>query len=161
LHDTVEDTDVEVADIEARFGHDIAAAVNGLSNPSKLSDGNRRIRHEIDLRHFAQGNEIVKTVRMADIIDNVISVVYQNPGYAPKYMKEKTDYVEIAHEADPRIRQRATTILLDMPAALPNSPFRKALRKFNEENPVQQNVDLSPPNGNDAFTLPTFMISKS
>src|SRR5690606_5402490 len=48
LHDTVEDTPIELSDINDEFGYDIAELVYWLTDVSKPSDGNRKARKQKD-----------------------------------------------------------------------------------------------------------------
>ncbi|MDX2458221.1 MAG: HD domain-containing protein, partial [Gammaproteobacteria bacterium] len=56
LHDTVEDTQATLEDIEAEFGVPVAELVEELTDVSKPGDGNRVRRKQIDLRHLAQAS---------------------------------------------------------------------------------------------------------
>ena len=70
LHDVVEDTNITSGDISKEFGKDIAYLVEGLTDVSKPSDGNRKIRKEIDRIHISKFSDRVKTIKLADLIDN-------------------------------------------------------------------------------------------
>src|SRR5574343_418594 len=64
LHDTVEDTDITIADIEDEFGAEIRTYVYFLSDISKLSDGNRKVRKEIDRLHIECAPAKAKTIKL-------------------------------------------------------------------------------------------------
>ena len=46
LHDTVEDTEVTIEEIEAKFGREVAALVEMLTDISRPGDGNRAVRED-------------------------------------------------------------------------------------------------------------------
>ena len=62
LHDTVEDTDVTVADIEARFGPETAAAVDAVSR--------REGEAWEDYLERTRANPVARQVKISDLIDN-------------------------------------------------------------------------------------------
>jgi (p)ppGpp synthase/HD superfamily hydrolase len=70
LHDVVEDTDVTHQEIVDEFGVSIANIVYGVTDKSKPEDGNRKARKEIDRIHLSMGCSRVKTLKLADVIDN-------------------------------------------------------------------------------------------
>lgn len=52
LHDVVEDTDTTIGAVKSRFGDIVAGYVNGLTDISKPSDGNRKTRKKMDREHL-------------------------------------------------------------------------------------------------------------
>jgi (p)ppGpp synthase/HD superfamily hydrolase len=70
LHDSVEDTQATLEDIEEVFGLPVAELVEELTDISKPGDGNRSTRKRIDRRHLSQASRRAKTVKLADLIDN-------------------------------------------------------------------------------------------
>ena len=78
LHDTVEDTDATLDEIEELFGSCVAQLVEMLTDISKPSDGNRAIRKHIDLMHTAKASAEAKTIKLADLIDNTKSITVAN-----------------------------------------------------------------------------------
>jgi (p)ppGpp synthase/HD superfamily hydrolase len=72
LHDTVEDTELELADIEAEFGHRVAALVAGASEPDRTASWEERKQHTID--HIRVAPEDVLWIVCADKLDNVRSL---------------------------------------------------------------------------------------
>ena len=72
LHDTVEDTDVTLETIEARFGAEVGAMVEAASEPDKSDTWENRKRHTIsELRRLAPEH---LWVPLADKIDNLASL---------------------------------------------------------------------------------------
>ena len=70
LHDTVEDTDVTLSDIEARFGPETAAAVDAISR--------REGEAWEDYLQRVRANPTARRVKLSDLIDN------SNLGRIPK-----------------------------------------------------------------------------
>ena len=88
LHDTVEDTWVRNWMIRVLFGWVVAEMVHGLTGASKPTDGNRKIRKEIDRIHYWKQPPRVKTIKLADNISNLTSVTEHDPRFAVTYFKE-------------------------------------------------------------------------
>lgn len=101
LHDVVEDTSRTLADVDAHFGTVVAQWVAGLTAPSKLEDGNREARRQIDLAHLYDNNEYVHTIKCADIISNVkdFAAVCPDKRFAKQYTGEKWDAVRACRNA--------------------------------------------------------------
>ena len=70
LHDVVEDTPVELDEIETKFGPVVGALVDGLTDVSRHEDGNRRTRKSIDRDRLAEQSGEVQTIKLADLIHN-------------------------------------------------------------------------------------------
>lgn len=85
LHDTLEDTDATIEEIEA-FGHDVATAVVLLS---------KNYAKSVPEGYFEGilGNPIAKAVKTADRIDNIRdSINSGNESFMIKYLKESKQY---------------------------------------------------------------------
>lgn len=101
LHDVVEDTPVTIEEVAAEFGDVVAGLVSSLTDVSKPSDGNRKARKAIDLRHTAEASPEAKTVKLADLIDNTRSIVEHDPAFARIYLAEKLRLLEVLGDGDP------------------------------------------------------------
>jgi (p)ppGpp synthase/HD superfamily hydrolase len=88
LHDTVEDTDVTPELITEMFGDDVAAIVEGLTDVSLPSDGNRAKRKSIDRMHSASASTESQFVKCADIIDNSWDIADNDLSFAKVYKSE-------------------------------------------------------------------------
>lgn len=88
LHDVVEDTDVDIADIQDMFGKDIAEIVEGLTDVSRPEDGNRDTRKAMDREHSANASYKAQFVKCADIIDNSKDIGENDPSFNVVYRKE-------------------------------------------------------------------------
>jgi (p)ppGpp synthase/HD superfamily hydrolase len=118
LHDVVEDTPVTIAEIEAEFGLNIARLVDDLTDVSRKSDGSRRQRLAIDREHTARAEPRAKTIKLADVIDNLSDIVNQNSDFAPKYLSEKEELLEVLVDGHPVLMARAQTVIQEQWAAL-------------------------------------------
>jgi (p)ppGpp synthase/HD superfamily hydrolase len=80
LHDTVEDTPVELIDIEKLFGKQVAELVAGASEPDKSDTWENRKQHTINFLKNAP-LDVVK-IMLADKLDNIqtTAVEYQRVG---------------------------------------------------------------------------------
>ncbi|WP_297478351.1 HD domain-containing protein [Ferrovum sp.] len=113
LHDTVEDTDVTLDEIERLFGVDVASLVESLTNVSTLQDGLRRMRKEVDRLHTAKASPRAKTIKLADLIDNSRSIIERDPKFAKVYIGEKKLLLEVLAEGDPALFSEAQRIVFE------------------------------------------------
>ncbi|MFP6901093.1 MAG: HD domain-containing protein, partial [Opitutales bacterium] len=75
LHDVVEDVEgVTIEEIADEFGQEVATLVKDLTNPCEKSDGDREKAAEENRRHTAQADPRAKTVKLADLIDNLTGI---------------------------------------------------------------------------------------
>lgn len=111
LHDVVEDTPVTLGEIEAEFGHEVAALVEQLTDVSKPTDGNRKVRKGIDRAHTAIASADAKTIKLADLIDNSKNILAHDPTFARVYLAEKELLLQVLVEGDQTLWNQANEIL--------------------------------------------------
>ncbi len=111
LHDGVEGTPVTLQEIENEFGEDVAKLVHDLTNVDKPEDGNRAARKAINRRHSAKADPRAKTVKLADVIDNLSDLAEQDIGFARKYAEEKALLLKVLTEGDRQLMKRAKEII--------------------------------------------------
>ncbi len=87
--------------------------VEGLTDPSVPEDGNRQKRRTIDLNHTAMAHPKAKTIKLADIIHNTVSIVQHDKEFAKIYMAEKKVALDFLTEGDPILLAKATKIIND------------------------------------------------
>ena len=92
LHDVVEDTTVTIDMIETGFGHEIASLVVALTN--NKADGNRARRKATEVNRLAVASPKAKTIKLADILDNIPSIIEYDPDFAVTYVSEKCVLLE-------------------------------------------------------------------
>jgi (p)ppGpp synthase/HD superfamily hydrolase len=101
LHDVIEDTDYTEDELIPIFGNDIVSHVLEVTNIAKPDDGNRQKRFQINLDHLKNVSYAGATIKCADIIDNVPSIVKHDPEFAKVYIKEKMQVMDaISSKAD-------------------------------------------------------------
>lgn len=93
LHDTVEDTDVKLHHIRELFGSEVADLVDGLTNKPELNaDGTKKypraVQKKIDAERLSLASDKVKTIKLADKLDNLPSIIRDDPKFAAVYVEE-------------------------------------------------------------------------
>ena len=111
LHDVVEDTPITLGQLVEEFGADIAGLVADLTNASTKEDGNRQQRKAVDRRHTANADPRAKTVKLADLIDNLSDIATADPGFARLYLGEKQLQLQVLTEGHPELFQRVQSII--------------------------------------------------
>jgi (p)ppGpp synthase/HD superfamily hydrolase len=76
LHDAIQDTAATYTDIEARFGEEVAAIVQGCSDTDVLPKPPWRQRKEAYIAHLAHAPPEVVRVSLADKVHNARSVLF-------------------------------------------------------------------------------------
>lgn len=107
LHDTVEDTDVTLEDINDEFGYEIAELVYWLTDVSRPEDGNRAARKAIDRSHIAKAPVEAKTIKVADIIDNSKDIGVHDPHFWISYRREMLLLLDVLRDGDDRLWRQA------------------------------------------------------
>ena len=101
LHDTVEDTDTTIRDIEEYFGAEIAHLVDGLTKISKLDHASTEERQALNMRKMllAMVDDVrVVLVKLADRLHNMRTLEYMHGESRRRIAQETLDvYAPIAH----------------------------------------------------------------
>jgi GTP pyrophosphokinase len=101
LHDTVEDTDVSVDDIERMFGREVAGIVDGVTKLSKLEFSNKEQRQAENFRKMivAMAKDIrVLLVKLADRTHNMRTLEHMAPHKQELIAQETIDiYAPLAN----------------------------------------------------------------
>lgn len=111
LHDTVEDTHATLAEVRAEFGDEVASLVEMLTDVSWPGDGNRAARRAIDRAHTACASPTAKTIKLADLIDNLPHIVEHDPKFAKVYGGECVLLLDVLQEGDTRLYDLAQSLL--------------------------------------------------
>lgn len=138
LHDTVEDTDTTLADIESHFGARVAQLVGMLTDSAQPQAKNRAARKLAHFRHTAEASPEAQTVKLADIIDNTRAIVRFDPHFARIYLVEKRVQIQLLKQGDAQLWQQASAIieqgiaqLGQPPYSVPESWFVKQAAKYS------------------------------
>jgi GTP pyrophosphokinase len=94
LHDTLEDTDAELPDIERLFGQETANIVNGVTKISKIQFTNHEERQAENIRKMilAMATDIrVIMVKLADRLHNMQTLGFQPPEKQRSIARETLD----------------------------------------------------------------------
>jgi len=113
LHDVVEDTPVTLAQITEEFGSDIADLVSDLTNTSTPADGNRERRKAIDRQHTERADPRAKTVKLADLIDNLSNIATTDPQFAKVYFSEKELQLQVLTQGHTDLLHKVQDIIRD------------------------------------------------
>ena len=101
LHDTVEDSEITLEDIEEEFGGEIALLVEGVTNLGKLSFGSREEQQAENFRKMflAMSSDIrVILIKMADRLHNMRTLEFLSAEQQYYIAKEtKEIYAPLAH----------------------------------------------------------------
>ena len=112
LHDLVEDTNATIEFIAKKYGERVAELVGYLTDVSLPEDGNRETRKNIDLAHTAKATPDAKTIKLADLIHNIESIVNGDPNFAKVFMMEVSKLMEVLTEGNSELYKRAMDSLL-------------------------------------------------
>lgn len=111
LHDVVEDTPATFAEVRLLFGERVYKLVESLTDISQPEDGNRATRKAIDRDHLAKASPDAKTIKLADMIDNSISICENDRNFAKTYLKEKRELLKVLKEGDKSLYNLADVIV--------------------------------------------------
>ncbi len=107
LHDTVEDTETTVSELEGQFGVEIAQLVAEVTDDKSLP---KQIRKELQVRHAATASSSARRLKLADKICNVRDVTAHPPSdwslqRTREYLKWAERVVAGCRGVDPRLEQ--------------------------------------------------------
>lgn len=104
LHDTVEDTDATIFEIQKFFGIVVASLVKGLTDVALPEDGNRRVRKAIERDRLAKESKEVQTIKVFDLIHNSISIKKHDPKFWETFKAEKQDLLNVMTKVDASVK---------------------------------------------------------
>ncbi len=111
LYDVVEDTPVQLKEIEEKFGYKVARLVEELTDKYikvNYPNLNRKKRKEKEVERQAGMSKEAMTIKLADVIDNTLDIVKNDPGFGRKYIYEMERLTKILGGGDPTLFQKAT-----------------------------------------------------
>ncbi|MCT4712036.1 HD domain-containing protein [Enterobacteriaceae bacterium H11S18] len=132
LHDTVEDTDTTILDIEERFGPQVAALVLMLTNPEQPPGTNRAHRKRAHFLHTAQASADAQTIKLADIIDNTREILRYDAHFARVYLIEKRLQLAEMKRGNEALKARAENIVEEGISQLMMPPYNVPAAWFTQ-----------------------------
>ena len=88
LHDVLEDTAVDEQELRKVFPKEVCDIVVGVTDVSVPEDGNRATRKALDHQHIADGTREIHALKLADCIDNIMSIMMHDHSFLKVYVKE-------------------------------------------------------------------------
>ena len=111
LHDVVEDVpNIDIGTIDVLFGVTIGSIVWSLTDTEK---GSRAVRKRAAADRLAKAPESAQTIKYADIEDNALSIIANDPKFAKVYMREVRYLLSVMTGGCPILRQRCLNIVSD------------------------------------------------
>lgn len=110
LHDVVEDTPVTSAEIEERFGPEVARLVHELTDEfitESYPQLNRKERKKREVARLAKVSVEAKTIKLADVIDNTRDIIKGDKDFARRYIPEMEAMVEALQGGNFQLLMRA------------------------------------------------------
>lgn len=116
LHDVLEDVAPKNPDfnenaIRKFFGDRVLQLVLEVTDVSKPEDGNRAKRKAMDREHLGKASVGGKTIKLADLIDNIIDIDKHDPNFAKIFRKEVTLDLPYLQGGDKRLYDRLKLLL--------------------------------------------------
>ena len=109
LHDVLEDCHrITDGHILLSFGKLVCDYVVALTD-TKI--GNRKERKEYDLNRLKNAPPEVQSIKLADMIDNMPSIIEHDPNFSVVYMREKLELFKVLTKGDSKLRQMAGNII--------------------------------------------------
>jgi len=110
LHDVIEDSEATYKDVAMRFGKVVADMVLELSNNDDKGK-NRATRKKMACDRMLKASVKSKTIKLADIIDNLKSIRKYDVKFRDVFFAEKKLMIELLHEGDKILYKKAVKII--------------------------------------------------
>lgn len=116
LHDVLEDVTPKNPIYNAElilkeFGQTVLDYVTWLTNVPH-ERGNRETRKAIDRENLCCAPSEVKTIKLADLIDNSLTIIEYDPSFAKIYLKEKRLLMDVLIDGNSQLWNLADSILM-------------------------------------------------
>ncbi len=103
LHDTIEDTTTDHDDLTERFGREVADAVAVLTKDTRLAHDTRE---DVYFAAIAAADDRVKTIKLADTLDNLIDSRHLQPEKRAETVAKSARLLSLLSEGgSPQIRR--------------------------------------------------------
>lgn len=107
MHDVLEDTPIKRSYMLMKFGEVVTGYVDGLTDVSKPSDGNRAQRKALDLEHLAGAGFEIQSIKLCDLMHNTASIVKYDKDFARVYLPEKERLLAVLTKGHPQLISKA------------------------------------------------------
>ena len=121
LHDVIEDTDVTAAELNRRFGRDVASLVVEMTDDKSLPKEERKL---LQIEHAPKMSVRAQTIKLADKISNLQSILSSPP--AGWDYKRKRRYFEWGKQV---------VDALSSPNPVLKAEFERTYQRFQEVQP--------------------------
>ncbi len=116
LHDVVEDTDVELQQIEEHYGTLVCRMVEDLTDvytTEAFQNIRRKERKMLECYRLSKVNANSKSIKLADLIDNTKSIIVYGGGFAHIYIGEMRELLQALQGGHPTLMEMARKSLLE------------------------------------------------
>lgn len=111
LHDVVEDTEATHEDVYDEFGPEVGLLVQELTNVGTLEYGNRQARKARDRAHLSRASDEAQTIKLADMIHNIPSIVEHDRTFSETYIREKRMMLSVLDRGNKELWAKADKII--------------------------------------------------
>lgn len=114
LHDTVEDTDVTLAEIETNFGYKVASMVFALTDVADATKNRATRKQETRARYMSirRWAYEIHSIKVADLIDNTASIKAYDVNFYKVYRTEALLLIESLWHGDHRLLAKLKEVLV-------------------------------------------------
>lgn len=110
LHDVVEDTYINFSHIKTHFGEEVASIVREVTNVMNVNK-NRDQRKILDRERLANASFAAQSIKYADMMHNVPSIVKHDVEFGRKYVLEKRLLLSVMNKGDQIMYQQALCMI--------------------------------------------------
>lgn len=112
LHDVLEDTDFGESLIKSLFGSRVLRLVEDVTDVATGPRSRTRAeRVATNIDHLRKAHPDAKTIKLADIIDNIKTVSVLDPSFAKTYLLEKAQLLPHLEDGSPALFELASKLL--------------------------------------------------
>jgi (p)ppGpp synthase/HD superfamily hydrolase len=112
LHDTLEDTETTFFELGEHFGLHVATLVDMVTDVAPPQAGlNRAQRQAIERNHLRGASPEGKSLKLADVCSNTVSIMERDPKFGPVYLEEKRLLLPFLRGGNPLLFAQASHIL--------------------------------------------------
>src|SRR3954471_22762284 len=104
LHDVVEDTAHEAAELASEFGYEVTGLVLEVTKPKIPKATSTRAQRKAAFReHLAKSSYLGASIKLSDMLDNSSNVAVLNPEFAIIYLPELREDLAVLGHGHPEL----------------------------------------------------------